>query len=274
MDGQLQNTCNPTGHTGSISSQTNLYIGYHRDSSAWYFNGTLDEIGLYGRTLSSDEVAGMYIKGWRTGYWEFVNGNYNDTCGNANNGAAYGTPALVSGVHNQALNFDLSNYIQVPNSGTLNFGTGNFSFTGWFKTSSANLVNTILDKRETPYGGAGYHVCLYSGGHLLLQISDASGFVNFWSANSPVYNDGLWHFVAFTVERNNPSGVKVYIDGQLQATYDPTGHQGSIDSQADLFIAHHKDSSEYNFDGDLDEISLFGRVLTTGEVARLYLENL
>lgn len=76
------------------------------------------------------------------------------------------------------------------------------------------------------------------------------------------------------MERNNDSGAKIYVDGQLQTTCDPTNHTASITSQTDLYLGYHRDSSSYYFDGTLDEISLFGRVLTANELLRLYSENL
>jgi len=85
-----------------------LYIGKY---DGYFFNGTIDEVRIYNRTLSAAEVSGHYNNGIgqygrpETGLvagWHFDEGGSTATAGdysgNNNNGTVYGTPKWVAGI--------------------------------------------------------------------------------------------------------------------------------------------------------------------------------
>ena len=41
-------------------------------------------------------------------------------------------------------------------------------------------------------------------------------------------SDGEWHFVAVTVDRDSPAGIRLYVDGAIEAVCDPTPVPGSL----------------------------------------------
>jgi hypothetical protein len=220
-------------------------------------------------TFSPFFTVAVFAEAGLNGYWEFNNGSANDTSGNGNNGTLYGSPATVTGIHNQALSFDGSNYMSAPDSTTLNFGTGDLSISFWFKTSSSNYIQTIIDKRDGNYKG--YCVCLYNQ-KILFQFGDSSGYSSFLCTNGSNLNDGQWHFAVCAVDRDNSSGLKIYVDNTLINTFDPTVRTGSITNTADLLIANHITNS-YRFPGVLDEIAFRTRALDAVEVTDIYLQR-
>ncbi|MBI4010506.1 MAG: LamG domain-containing protein, partial [Candidatus Aenigmarchaeota archaeon] len=61
---------------------TNLFVGY--DPAYGYFNGTIDEVAIYNRTLSAKEIKNLYNLNNRRYYWK---ANATDLAGNINNTA-------------------------------------------------------------------------------------------------------------------------------------------------------------------------------------------
>ncbi len=90
---------------------------------------------------------------------------------------------------------------------------------------------------------------------------------------SPVVSDASWHHVAITIDRDDPAGAVMYLDGESVLTYDPTGVTGSvIATNTPLRIGG--DSApgwEYQrFEGAIDELMLFRRALTVDEIAGIH----
>lgn len=61
VDGILiaNNTANILSNSGSVNIGTNLMIGAHA-AGTWHFNGIIDEVMVFNRSLSADEVAALY----------------------------------------------------------------------------------------------------------------------------------------------------------------------------------------------------------------------
>lgn len=141
----------------------------------------------------------------------------------------------------------------MPDSDWLDLGTDDFAITFWVKTTSTKAYNTIIDKRKSQ-AFPGYHVVLYQG-RPLLHLCDPSGWLNY-GADAKV-NDGKWHYVAFYVERNNPTGGKIYVDGLCVHTFNPTTRAGSLSNEVPLLIGKHVDWSYAYFEGTLDELWIY-----------------
>jgi hypothetical protein len=266
VDGTLVNTFDPTVRPGSVNTWSqSMYIG--RELGGHYFLGVLDEVALYGYCLSANEVTQLHANGNNSGRWP-LDGNGDDVSGNGNNGTLVGSPSTINGVFAQALSFSGSAYVEISDSATINFGSADFSISFWLNTSSTKTGNTIIEKRSASY--VGYDVTLYSG-RLLLQIADSSGYSNYWNSSSQALNNGQWHFVAITVDRDSTSGIKFYVDASLVDTFNPTDRPGSITNTDNLYFGKHRDWSSWNYVGGLDEVKLYNRVLTSGEIVQQYI---
>ncbi|NEP61700.1 MAG: LamG domain-containing protein [Symploca sp. SIO2G7] len=83
--------------------------------------------------------------------------------------------------------------------------------------------------------------------------------------------DGEWHQVTVTVDRNNTTGGKWYVDGVLVNTFNPTGRQGSLSNSKALRLGRRSDSNSAGFfNGSLDEVKLFDSALSASEVQSIY----
>ncbi|MCL5029514.1 MAG: T9SS type A sorting domain-containing protein, partial [Bacteroidetes bacterium] len=189
-----------------------------------------------------------------------------DIAGFNNVGTMINGPLQVAGKVLGALQFDgVDDYVEVADHPELNFGTGDFSFDAWIKTSENIGVKQLVSKRSS----TGYGVFLNSG-NLSLTLSAPSIAAMSWSP-SVFVADGNWHHIAVTVSRTNKQGIVFYLDGVATPYGDPTPYQGSLTNSASLLIgAQQLPHPSFNFKGILDEIELFKRVLTPAEVLAIY----
>ena len=191
-----------------------------------------------------------------------------DLAGYNNFGTKMNGPIAVAGKVAGALQFDgIDDYVEVANHADLNFGIGNFSFDAWIKTSTKTGISPLVEKRD-PLSGKGYEFFLHNG-NLGLQLADASLEDNY--IPSLFVGDGNWHHIAITVSRANKNGIIFYLDGTPTPYGDPTLHSGSLNNTNPLRIGRELGTFfPSQFNGILDEIELFKRVLTPAEVQAIY----
>lgn len=206
-----------------------------------------------------------------------------------------GTPVDIIGGHNGTLvgsfsfapaevNLGLhlngpSEGMTVPDNSALNFGPGaDFSIESWVAPITATTsygVMDIVDKRITPYYGndsvaQGYELCV-GNGQLAFQMSDSLNSYPLVVSGGRDLRDGVWHHVAVSVQRGSTTGGKLYVDGQVVATFDPTSKPGDLTTTAALLVGMHPSPwLDCNFRGTIDEPSLYNRALTAADVAAIY----
>ncbi len=190
---------------------------------------------------------------------------------NANTGTWLGGPAPIPGKVAGGLNFNgATSMVQAANSPTLNFGQGDLSIDMWVKTLKRPGPVLLLDKRAgTPFFPLGYAMYLYNG-KLGFQLADSSGWSNYIAFSGPNVGDGNWHLVAVSVQRTSSTGLKLYVDGVLVGTYNPTARAGSITNVATLRLGAPQPFGGIYLRGVLDEVELFNRALAGSEFAAIY----
>jgi len=134
--------------TGSIPSSSNdLFIGNSVDLSDRGFDGLIDELAIYTRALTSEEVASLFNSGGNgkcvptlslpkgaISSWQ-GNGNANDSIG-SNHGTPQNCVTYGPGIVGQAFHFDGNNqFVEVSDSATLDV-TSAFTLEGWVRFDS------------------------------------------------------------------------------------------------------------------------------------------
>jgi hypothetical protein len=191
-----------------------------------------------------------------------------------NPGFHFNGPSPLPGVVSAALHFDgVDDYVEASHQPWLSFGTGNFSIDLWIRVPTGIASQqVVLDKRDSP-PLRGYHIALMGGtGEPLLQLADGTGFTNYLSGLTLA--DGLWHHLAVTVNRTSivPS-IRWYLDGAAAGTIgDPSNRPNSLDNQAVLRLGRRSpfSTSPGSFGGDMDELEIFRRALSSTEVRALF----
>ncbi len=189
---------------------------------------------------------------------------------NLNNGTNSGANN-ITGIINTAYDFESSesDYINIPNSVSLETASNKISVNAWIKKESTSLTGVIVS-RWTANSPASNRPFIFLFINDLLRIAfndndfalDAAGTIT----------DTDWHMVTFTYDKDLGSNqVKLYIDGAFssQGTYttavDMTG-------DVDLSIGAERTGGTpiTFFDGEIDEIFYGNESLTSDEVDELW----
>jgi concanavalin A-like lectin/glucanase superfamily protein len=285
-DGVAVGTFDPTVRAASLDNTAPFRIGSRSSSVSGVFNGDIDEVEVVGRVLTETEIIQLYQAGNlgrcrpqcmprpanMTAWYALDEGSgstANDLA-SGNTATRINGPGSVTGKVASALRFDgVDDYVEAPSTSFNNVGTGDFSIGAWIRTSSTGIL-MIADKRREGLSVLGYGFYLYGTGQLSFQLANGSSWSGY-SASTASLADGQWHLVAVTVDRDNPSGVTFWVDGVSVGSFSATGMAtSSLDNAAPFRIGSRSSSVSGIFNGDIDEVGLFNRVLTAAEISQLY----
>jgi len=201
------------------------------------------------------------------GYWLMNEGTGNtvqDLSLNNNIGTLVSDVIWQPGKFGPALYFTgVTDYITVPDNGTLRFNsaTQDFTISVWVNTLNEG-AQYVIGKMEA--SDDGWRV-LMAGGVVWFSVDDADvkGVTNI--------ADGKWHHI--TAVANRPGNGQVYIDGVADGAPVSLTVAGAMDTTTPMIIGtipYATNSSEYV--GLMDNISIDNRALSASEVAQLYRE--
>ena len=169
---------------------------------------------------------------------------------------------------------DGNGFVAADDAPELNFGFNeDFSIDAWVRLTAPPLgagTQVLVQKHWTPVFDYGYGLLLEDD-LLHLALISSTGTVSLLSTDA-VPNDTDWHFLCVTVDRDDPAGVRFYVDGvQLGAALDPTVAVGDLTTSAPLAIGGDPSPWEElpTLDGTIDEVELFARALAPAEVLAL-----
>ena len=178
--------------------------------------------------------------------------------------ATAGSPGIVNG----AFSFDgAGDHINVLDSSTTKFGTADFSISTWIKSTGTG-TQYIYNKGLLGGTHPQYWLRIEAAGNIRAITSTplgGSSLVNS-DAGTPGYNyhDNLWHNVVFV--RQSQINY-LYVDGVLLQS---TGGAGqNTDITADFKIGADNNGGN-SFNGQIDEVAVFNRALSSSEVSTLF----
>ena len=198
---------------------------------------------------------------------------YNSVAGNHGYLAGNATRNLGQYVINSLCFNGVNQYVQVTPYAAMQFGTNDFTVDAWVKPATLNnTIRTIVDHREENGPVVrGYSVFLGTNNTVGFQLADGT-LMNYYF-NTVVPADGQWHFIAISVKRNDPLGIKLYVDGVADTTpKNPTVRPGSVTAGPcfPFRVASRSSSITGLFPGCIDEVELFRRALTPAEIQAIY----
>jgi hypothetical protein len=287
LNGVYNNSINVTG---TSNCQWNA-IGAHGTS---VFNGTIDEIRVWNRTLSDSEITDLYsniasgnslmrewtfnesggydvhetAKGSMPGYADGSKRVTNDTSIYRKNGTVYSATWNSVGKYGGAYDFDgMNDYIAVSSFNAYMF---NLTVCFWYKGYGAGVNSYILGINagawRIPFG--------FEGGSNSKTIS----FI--WQSNggqatlsAHVVNISNWNFVCgVRYNMNITNTSEIYINGILNNTGDMT-RDAWYGSTSALNIGS-LSAGGYLNNGSIDELRIWNRSLTAVEIKQQYYSNL
>jgi hypothetical protein len=278
------------GATNSPSTNTtggNLKIGTRQDLTQ-YFSGTIDDVRIYNRALSANDVANLYTAGRTTrntspttlltnglvGYWTFdghtVNWGSNtvaDVSGNGNTGTLINMSTSTSptiGKIGQALQFNGTNQYISLSDAQMPSGASRRTMCAWFKTSLTGAIyQTVFSYGTTGVGGETSEITIFANNDF------HGGNINSFGASqwgdgvaSNVNNaDGKWHQGCATFDG---STWYVYVDGSFRASK-------AMATNTVLNTAYiGRDNAGSYFRGSIDDVRIYNRALSATEIQELY----
>ncbi len=255
--------------------------------SDWYLNGIIDEVAIYSRILTPEEIQQHYENGsydvecvpsGMISWWD--GDDVSETTAfdiqGGNDGTRVGGVSIIPGKVGNAFSFDgVNDYVKVSNSSNLE--PLNITVDAWVKSS--NPGNTggspryILAKGARLCERASYALWARgSSGGIEFYISDGY-FPGRFSPAAPqaAVWDGNWHHVAGTYDGNK---VRLYLDGVEIGDGTPEtiqiGYGDVMTTTNDLSIGRYDGTCKISYTGLLDEVEIFGRALPASEIQAIY----
>ncbi len=213
-------------------------------------------------TASSFDELGFDPTGL-VGYWQ-LNGNAHDSSGLHLDGTIYGATSTTNrfGVVDGAMLFDgLDDYID---AGSSSLNDNAVTFCVWIKTADT-LTESGVVTQGTGISLPGIALRIRQGvPGWSARKKDDSGYFDLFSGTNVM--DNQWHHVVGTFDAVD--GMKRYLDGYLEQSRS-TG-QPYLLSTVNLKIATGGHIVSRFFNGAIDEVKIFNRALSAGEVLAMY----
>jgi hypothetical protein len=246
-----------------------------------YFMGILDEVRIYGRALSAEEVLSLYnstsmglnlssskndrVTNGLVGLWSFdgptMFTNVADTSGQGNHGFLVNFPATSTaarpGKIGQGLSFDGVDDRLVTLSTVM--GTGAATFSAWVypKSYGENEVGEIVTSGETRLRVNSLNSRFSFTSNNFTNNADSA-------SNSVVLN--RWTLV--TVTRAVDGTANIYVNGVLSGSANQ--NSGTPGASSNVTEIGNNLTGAVTFHGIIDDVRIYNRVITSSEITTLY----
>ena len=258
----------PSGDAGSLIYNSDFNILQYCDGGDWRGIGadptaTVLADGLMGH-WTLDETTGSSIvdsAGTSDGTWS----------DNSGNSVAEETAA---GPINKGLTFDgVDDYIDLS---TTAVGTGSYddiTIAGWYKSAGTSASDDqYMVILGDPVGGARdvFMLGIDEGKTVRVLIESTAGNGDDYYGTSDVI-DRSWHHIAATRTKAVGGDIHIYVDGVLEASHevDDAHEDRTLNILGHSFIGDDPGATE-QVNGKLDDIRIYNRALSGGEIAALY----
>ena len=252
------------GGTPSVNGTVSLRIGTE-NTVANPFNGLIDEVRIYNRALSAEEIRYHYNRGGPVAHWTFDEGDGQtayDESNNSNDGTLTNGPTWVQGKYDSALSFDgVDDYVYIGANTSIKPAKA-ITVGAWVKTSQSTGVMAVY--RYRLYGEAIY----ISGGKAEFDISPSSPPYPA-VRDSVSISDGNWHYIVGTYDSSLASdNVKLYVEGVLRDTANETRdiYYGS----GYAAIGRDGDYDGTYFNGLIDDVRIYNYARTPSQILQDY----
>jgi hypothetical protein len=284
-DGRLVKTEAFSGSLPDISAS--ISIG-RRNSE--YFNGLIDDIKIYNRIPSAEEVGKLYRQGGAklgvtpttptastsatginaglVGHWTFDGkdtvwtsasaATTLDRSGSGNTGTLSNMSranASVAGKLGQALRFVTANSQQIATANTSPYTGTVLTLSLWAKRANSLTTEQALYWSDIGYAFVNNRICFedFWGGRML-------PLEEFCSSQS--YTDSAWHHYVFIADGTN---LLIYRDNMLVMST-----LGTIISSGAKNVPVIAGSNSRYFNGTIDDVRIYNRVLSAFEIGQIY----
>lgn len=292
VDGRLIVQDTTISETTTLANDDGFYVGMKADGSSNGFAGFIDDVSIYPFVRTASEILSDYnggpgasdiqaffgknsdsLQDSLVGYWpadeksvDTCTGGSNDICdksGNVNDGA-YNGGTLTNTVSKfgDAIGPNTSEYVSVADSNSLDI-SDEITLASWVYRDNTNNDNTIFFK-GTSASNYNYALTLSTTAFVAYPTFSFYNGSEVTHTSTTAIADDQWTHVAATYDGQN---VRLYIDGEL--VYEEAETTALVTDSGSLSIGTNDLGAE-DLEGDLDEMRIYSRALSSEEVRDLY----
>ena len=248
----------------NVQNVTTLTIGIEGAGAAGML--LIDDVRLYPYDGELADAADPGTEGL-VAHWP-LDDDASDVAG-GHDGTISGTPDFVAGYDGQAL--DLASAATIPQYVSVayseDFALNSFTVSAWVNVHDLDDLRAIVGTRFNSDNTFDFKV---SSTYVHGDIGDGSAWLNtaldISAARGGVISIGDWHHVAYAIDAASGT-ANVYLDGVLGATVAFTGTPLLMKPDQEFRIGNCSGTEYMN--GMIDEVRLYNRALSPGEVAGL-----
>ena len=250
--------------TGTLNKTDEpMMIGAYTPGHPGKFSGIIDEVKIYDRELSADEI--RYNYEGLIAYYPFDKGAVTaelamDVVG-GNDGIISGAPAAVAGIFGDALKFN----------GTDDFiSLGKDFMEGWGSLTVEAWINIADFPHDLKVIGSDKKLALEIDNPDDKKVRWVTRLAE-WGWQTAIYSEasveaGVWYYLAATYDGK---GQSLYINGQKVASV--SAMPGTLNVRdADMIIGAYTAGHTGKFSGIIDEVKIFNRALSDDEIMDNY----
>ncbi len=201
-------------------------------------------------------------------------GSYPDEVSNHTGVVANGSLTSVVGLASvgKAVSFNgSSDELNIINSSDFDTWTSssNFSIELWVKFTELNGTQVFIG-RDASSGYMQWWIGATSAGKVTWYITDSNNN-NAQLTSASAINDGVWHHIVAVKEG---SSLNLYVDGvAASGTKTFTGNFSASGNSVTVGYLSVNSSSEYHYNGAIDEVALYSDALSNSSIAEHLLNN-
>ncbi len=280
--------------TGVVNGGDGILIGKGFFGGPYFFNGLIDEVRIYNRTLSDGEIQYLYRKNAKefgtkinvskkdkftsglVGYWSFdgptinwATGQVTDLSVSGNTGQLLNmstTTSPIEGIVGQALKFDgVNDKFHVSDNDVLDIAAAaNFSVAMWVYPYS-NQQGYIIEKRQVGGSYLPFYSVWFLNGVTEFEIYSDVG----WNPYGGTLNTPLntWSFITYKKINNT---VYSYLNGAFVESVADAKYAGEVSNNGKFSIGYRAAFNDQYFNGATDEVRVYSRALSDAEIMDMY----
>ncbi len=192
-----------------------------------------------------------------------------DMSGYGNHGELVGDIDWTQGKFGYGLNFNgYNDYVLIQDDDSLD-NTNKLTIEAWvYPTLLDGNPRGIISKRVSPNNNQAYSVFFYTDNKLYVDID---GYNDRFSTNM-VFSTGRWYHIAIVYDGSLPANerVRVYVNGELEKIASESS--SSIPNyNSNLTVGAMNANYGYSFNGIIDEVRVYKRVLSQSELFEHYI---
>lgn len=234
------------------------------------FHGEIDEVRLYSRAISEDEIRGIVsAEDVTEGTWK-LDGDVNDDSDNARHGELAGEPAWVAGQTSSPDPADLAvrltgspaEYVSAPHA----VDTGqSFSVGVWVRAEQSGRQAAVVSEDGTVVSGFMLRSTTAGRWSFAMPRQDVSGGGGIDEVVGPVVQPGVWTHLA-GVYSTSGDRLELYVNGELANVATRTGAGFTAPGRVQIGRAKMNGLPVDSFAGAVDDVSIHSRPLFVDEI--------